>query len=155
VNVDHKPGPGVDVVAPAEDLPFESGSVGYVYASHVLEHVEDLDRAMRELHRVLKPGGILLALVPYGLRSLYNPYHLRPFDGTSFDRFTRASPSLDEAPLFEVVRRRVRRGPPLEWHLRTYLPRVYRALYGDGTRVDSLVGVKREIVVCLRKRAET
>jgi predicted SAM-dependent methyltransferase len=35
-----------------------------VIASHVLEHVEDDRRAIREVHRVLKPGGVAILPVP-------------------------------------------------------------------------------------------
>src|SRR5262245_5269575 len=35
-----------------------------IYCSHVLEHVLDDRRAMREFHRVLKPGGWAILLVP-------------------------------------------------------------------------------------------
>ncbi len=46
----------------AIDLP--DASFDFVYCSHVLEHVPDDQRAMREIQRVLKPGGSALILVP-------------------------------------------------------------------------------------------
>ncbi len=39
-------------------LPFRSGSFDYVYASHVLEHVDDPERACRELMRIGSAGYI-------------------------------------------------------------------------------------------------
>jgi SAM-dependent methyltransferase len=39
-------------------------SFDVVFCSHVLEHVDDDQRAMRELHRVLRPGGWGIVLVP-------------------------------------------------------------------------------------------
>ncbi len=39
------------------DLQFKDGWFDIVMCSHVLEHVDDSDQAMRELFRVLKPGG--------------------------------------------------------------------------------------------------
>ena len=36
----------------------------FVYCSHVLEHVPDDKQAMREFHRVLKPNGLAILLVP-------------------------------------------------------------------------------------------
>jgi SAM-dependent methyltransferase len=43
-------------------LPAESFDV--IYASHVLEHIPDDRKAMRELHRVLRPGGWAVLQVP-------------------------------------------------------------------------------------------
>lgn len=42
-------------------------SFGAILCSHVLEHVEDDAAAMRELHRVLAPGGWLIVMVPLDL----------------------------------------------------------------------------------------
>src|SRR5215469_8050560 len=46
--------------APAEDLPFESGTFDVAISSLVLCGVDDQPRALRELRRVLRPGGTLL-----------------------------------------------------------------------------------------------
>ena len=45
--------------AGAYDLPFEDGSIDLVYMVTVLEEIPDRGRALREVRRVLKPGGIL------------------------------------------------------------------------------------------------
>lgn len=49
-----------------EQLPFLDGSVGYLYASHVLEHLKDdeIRFFLRECHRVLRPSGLLRLVVP-------------------------------------------------------------------------------------------
>ncbi|HLX18765.1 MAG TPA: class I SAM-dependent methyltransferase [Gaiellaceae bacterium] len=46
--------------APAEDLPFDDGSFDTVVSTLVLCGVDDQPRALRELHRVLRPGGRLV-----------------------------------------------------------------------------------------------
>jgi SAM-dependent methyltransferase len=46
----------------AEALPFESGSFDSVVTTLVLCSVGDLDRALAEIRRVLKPGGALVCL---------------------------------------------------------------------------------------------
>jgi ubiquinone/menaquinone biosynthesis C-methylase UbiE len=48
--------------APAEDLPFEDGSFDTAVSTLVLCGVDDQPRALRELRRVLRPGGRLLFL---------------------------------------------------------------------------------------------
>lgn len=45
-------------------LPLRSESFDCVTALDVLEHVEDDVKAVQEIHRVLRPGGILIATVP-------------------------------------------------------------------------------------------
>jgi ubiquinone/menaquinone biosynthesis C-methylase UbiE len=48
--------------APAEDLPFEDDSFDTVVATLVLCGVDDQARSLREIRRVLRPGGRLLFL---------------------------------------------------------------------------------------------
>jgi ubiquinone/menaquinone biosynthesis C-methylase UbiE len=48
--------------APAEDLPFEDGSFDAVVSTLVLCGVDDQPRAVREIRRVLRPGGKFLFL---------------------------------------------------------------------------------------------
>jgi len=50
-------------IADAEDLPFEDESFELVYSWGVLHHTPDTGRAFREVFRVLKPGGVLKAMI--------------------------------------------------------------------------------------------
>ena len=43
-----------------EDLPFPDASFDIAYCCDVLEHVNDLDKALAETARVLKPGGLYM-----------------------------------------------------------------------------------------------
>jgi SAM-dependent methyltransferase len=49
-------------VADVQALPFADGSFDVAVAAWMLYHVPDLDRAVSELARVLRPGGRLVAL---------------------------------------------------------------------------------------------
>jgi hypothetical protein len=46
------------------DVPFKDGAFDLIVCVHVLEHVPDDRQAIREMVRVLKPGGLALLLVP-------------------------------------------------------------------------------------------
>ena len=46
------------------DIKYQRQSFDVIYCSHVLEHVQDDRRAMREFHRVLKANGWAILLVP-------------------------------------------------------------------------------------------
>ncbi|NUR74879.1 MAG: class I SAM-dependent methyltransferase [Thermoleophilia bacterium] len=61
VGVDVVDGPTTDLIGPIEALPVEDDSFDIVLCTQVLEHVDDPAAAVRELHRVTKPGGRVLA----------------------------------------------------------------------------------------------
>jgi SAM-dependent methyltransferase len=46
----------------SERLPFADGTFDVVFARAVLHHMRDLDSACREMFRVLRPGGMLIAV---------------------------------------------------------------------------------------------
>jgi len=81
VAVDIEPGPGVDLVADAHDLHMvPDNSVDYVTTISVLEHVRNPQQVVREIYRILKPGGLIYVNVPFIF-----PYHADPDD---FYRFS-------------------------------------------------------------------
>jgi ubiquinone/menaquinone biosynthesis C-methylase UbiE len=51
-------------LASAEALPFPDDHFDVVTAIEVIEHITDLDRALTEVHRVLRPGGAFLVSCP-------------------------------------------------------------------------------------------
>ncbi|WP_168626496.1 class I SAM-dependent methyltransferase [Cryobacterium sp. BB307] len=48
------------LAAGGENIPLEDGSVDAVFSTYVLCSVDDVDRVLREVRRVLKPGGTAL-----------------------------------------------------------------------------------------------
>lgn len=95
VNLDQIALEGVDVVFDLNDcknkpLPFEDNSVDYIFASHVLEHIQDTLSLMEELYRVTKPGGEAVFRMPYGSSddAYENPTHVRPYFLNSFGYFS-------------------------------------------------------------------
>ncbi len=59
--------PLADVKADICNLPFENDSYDLILCNHVLEHIPDDKRAMEELYRVLKPGGMGIFQIPQDL----------------------------------------------------------------------------------------
>jgi SAM-dependent methyltransferase len=57
-------GPWLSVRGSVYELPFKDAAFDCVIISEVLEHLGEDERALREISRVLKPGGVLAASVP-------------------------------------------------------------------------------------------
>jgi len=61
----------VDLAASsATDLPFPPSTFDCVISSNTLEHISEKDKALSEIHRVLKPGGNFIVVVPTHIASL-------------------------------------------------------------------------------------
>ncbi len=52
------------VAASVLDLPFVDSSFDAIYSNNVVEHFYDIDQALREMHRVLVPSGVLISVLP-------------------------------------------------------------------------------------------
>jgi SAM-dependent methyltransferase len=74
-NVELTAAPPTDVVADVHELPFDDASLDGVVAEALLEHVRDPVAVVREVARVLRPGGIVCAASPF-----LQPYHPSPTD---------------------------------------------------------------------------
>lgn len=57
--------PLADIKADLTDLPFVENTFDMVICNHVLEHIPEDRKAMSEIYRVLKPGGMAILQVPY------------------------------------------------------------------------------------------
>ena len=105
-NLDSSPNVGAVIVWNLEDgLPihwttadglemhpeFKEHSWDLVLASHCLEHIRNLIPLMRDIHRILKPGGHLIAMTPYASSNdaWEDPTHVRAFTENSWMYFDR------------------------------------------------------------------
>lgn len=117
VNVDFLEDLRPDVLHDLNALPypFETASFDEIYASHVLEHLQNPFAAMVEWHRLLKPGGRLEIKVPHFSRGFTHPDHKRGFD-VSFPLYfnDKMAPWYVGTP-FELVKME------LHWNSQTYL----------------------------------
>ncbi len=118
---------GLDArLADVRELPFADGSFDAVTCNHTLYHVDDRDRAVAELARVLRPGGRFAGIynAPDHLRELWRavaPGWLRESRGTR-DLFDAESGLPVLARHFARVDRRYRDGSVL-WVARGDLQR--------------------------------
>jgi SAM-dependent methyltransferase len=72
-------GPRTALICDAHDIPFENEVFDGIVAQAVLEHVVDPYRCVQEMHRVLKPNGLLYAETPF-----MQQVHLGRYDFTRF-----------------------------------------------------------------------
>jgi SAM-dependent methyltransferase len=80
VGADMQPGPGVDQLEDLHALSLPDDSIGTVLLLDTIEHVREPWRAVEEITRCLKPGGILVMT-----SVMYFPVHAHPED---YWRFT-------------------------------------------------------------------
>ena len=80
LTLDIRPDSGADIVGDLHDVPWESDSLDTVIATEVLEHCYDPSRAVGEIHRLLRPGGVCVLSTRF-----LHPYHADPHD---YFRFT-------------------------------------------------------------------
>jgi len=108
-----------EVIGSASALPFRDGSFDAVVAMDVLEHVEEIDAAASECHRVLREGGRLLLVTPNALGfgtfdSLADPTHRHHLTWRSATElltragFRRLSSVTTQLHVFPPLNRRVR-----------------------------------------------
>lgn len=73
----------IDIVSDICNIPVPDATFDAVLCSEVLEHVPDPVMALKELDRLLKPGGHLIITAPFASLTHFAPYHF----ATGFSRF--------------------------------------------------------------------
>jgi len=130
--------PGGHVIGDvSKGLPFRESSVDEVVCVHVLEHIRDLKVAMRELHRVLRPGGVLRVWVPHCFSPIAfgDSSHVRFFTFETLSQFgQQSSGSYYYDFHFEDVQSR------LQIFRRWYAPRPWDRLLEQAVNCDQRRG---------------
>jgi SAM-dependent methyltransferase len=92
--------------------PFEGNSFSLVYCSHVLEHVNDLIKVMKEIRRISKDKAKVIIKVPLfpSIHSVNDPTHKRFFTYFTFEYFT--NKNWYGLPEFEIISRKIK----FSWH---------------------------------------
>jgi SAM-dependent methyltransferase len=93
LGMDMRAGPGVDLVANVEKLPQQSGSVGTIFALNTFEHVRCFWRGFEEIHRVLRPDGVLVVSCPFFFRIHNHPDDYWRFTPSAFEALLESYPS--------------------------------------------------------------
>jgi ubiquinone/menaquinone biosynthesis C-methylase UbiE len=138
---------GLDVrQASVTDIPFAEASFDVTYAFKVLAHVVDIGRALSEMARVTRPGGVVLA-------EFYNPLSLRGL-AKRLGPAGRISDATRESAVF------TRFDPP--WKIRGMLPPSLALESARGVRIVTPVagfmrvpGLRRALGAIERRLADT
>ncbi|MCK9532298.1 MAG: methyltransferase domain-containing protein [Gammaproteobacteria bacterium] len=126
VGVDIIPTPEVDIVADLNKypLPFADNSVDIVRSSHCFEHLDDLVALMEDIHRMLKPGGILEFTVPHvsNIEFFRDPTHKHAFTLGTMDYFVRGIKPITYTNIeFEYLSRKLAFGKGLRGKIGSFL----------------------------------
>ena len=142
-------------------MPFADATFDIVTAKHTLEHVVDPRAALREVARVLRPGGVALIMVP---DADYWKRHLLPNRGSYFrpdragwqhhvyygaSQLQAMAQACGLQPLHTgkaIYRRQLARGPRRAWEVLRY------GLVAAGTALAAACHVRREIQLIVSPR---
>lgn len=95
---------GVDYNVDLQALPIDDATYDCVFASHVLEHVPDDRKAISEIRRILKPGGMAVLPVPllaehtveYPEPNPMETYHVRAPGFDYYERYEQFFSRIDK-----------------------------------------------------------
>ena len=94
----------VNAYGDAMALPLKNDSVDLFFSSSVIEHLPDPEKAVSELFRTIKPGGLVYAEIPF-----IGAYHMAPYD---YQRYTISGiESLFNRHGFKLVEKGICTGP--------------------------------------------
>jgi SAM-dependent methyltransferase len=148
ISVDAKPG-ACRTADLSQRYPFDDSTVAVVRASNFLEHVADKMHSLREIHRILRPGGYLLSDTPSttgpngeaGQGADQDPTHVSRWNANCFWYVTNRelAKCIDNTTIrfFPVT---LQNWFPSDWQRREFIPYVRADLIAmkDGGRVYGL-----------------
>jgi SAM-dependent methyltransferase len=106
INIDSAPRAGVRAHDIRQGLPFFNNSVDYIYASHVLEHLDYAValKLIEDCHRALLPGGVVRFVLPDVPRLLADYVRGDMSDWQGFSQFVcSAIPGVEEPQPIDYV----------------------------------------------------
>ncbi len=133
---------GADITCDLNDgIPLPDNSVGVLNASHVLEHLRDPIKSMREIHRVLAHGGWAMIEVPStdGRGAFQDPTHISFWNEHSFWYYTNKQ-KADFIRNYDIRFQTYRLNT---WEMAPHIPVVTAWLTAikDGERFPGVLGI--------------
>ena len=115
INVDILDLKGVDVIHDLDKFPypFRGNSIDEIYTEYTMEHMKDIIKTLKELHRICKPNAIINMIVPHFTfhRMFGDLTHYRFFSYTSLDNFcninSKRNINYDKDLKFEMVKKKI------------------------------------------------
>ncbi len=84
--IDLVPTESTDIIADARRLPLASDSIGMVVSFDVIQHIQCTDDVLREVSRVLRPGGLFIVTFPFMYSECdFRDYYRWTLSGMSFE----------------------------------------------------------------------
>lgn len=137
INLDVLPETDPDVVHDLDvfPYPFPDNEFDLVEADHVLEHLNHPLKALCEIHRIAKPGALVVVRVPHASRGFTNPDHKRGFDVTLPFYFKHSFKGGYQGVEFELKRMR------FSWFAQHYLKKqtISKPLYISAYCAGSII----------------
>lgn len=101
IGMDIAPGKDIDVVGKIEAIPLPESSFDSIVCTQVLGDVYEPSKAFKEIHRVLRPEGVVLIT-----ESLFDPLHDEPYDFWRFTEHSMRKLAEDSGFKIEILERR-------------------------------------------------
>lgn len=141
IGADIQIGPGVDIILNLHEIKLPSKSVGTVLIMDTLEHVEFPGKAIEQVHRILKPNGVLVIssvmnfpihnhphdywrFTPEGFKSLMKIFTYSLVDSTGNDKFPHTIIGIGFKGAIEEDMRKILSKRIEIWKQRWYEPRI-------------------------------
>lgn len=117
-----------------QNIPFDDESVDVVIANHVLFYLKDINQALKEINRILKPGG-------YFYCSTYGKSHMKEI--TELVKLFEPQITLSNVLLYDVFG--LENGQNI---LKQYFSNVQKELYEDALEVTNMDDIANYILSC-------
>jgi len=112
IGIDNDPRSGADVIHDLNQFPYplESGSFDLIILQDILEHLEDVPKVLKEVHRVAREGALVRIRLPHysSYYTFNDPTHRQHLGALFLSGFMASSPNpVYGGPLFRLRMREI------------------------------------------------